>query len=59
MTKLNETGLRSDVGVILDMVAEKDAKDDELLFLNDGIIETGISLINLARKKKLIISLFS
>lgn len=53
MTKLNETGLRSDVGVILDMVAEKDAKDDELLFLNDGIIETGISLINLARKKEI------
>lgn len=51
MTKLNETGLRSDVGVILDMVADSDMKDEELLYLNDGIIETGLSLINLARKK--------
>lgn len=51
MTKLNETGLRSDVGVILDMVADSDMKDEELLYLNDGIIETGLSLINLACKK--------
>lgn len=51
MTKLNETGLRSDVGVILDMVADNDMKDEELLYLNDGIIETGLSLINIARKK--------
>ncbi len=51
MTKLNETGLRSDVGVILDMVADSGTKDDELLYLNDGIIETGLSLINLARRK--------
>ncbi len=50
MTKITETGRKSDMAVILDMKAVKQSTE-ELLTLADGIVETGVSLIKSAQNQ--------
>lgn len=50
MTKITETGRKSDMAVVLDMKAVKQSTE-ELLTLADGIVETGVSLIKSAQNQ--------
>lgn len=47
MTKITETGRKSDMVVVLDMRTAKH-NSEELLSLTDGIVETGVSLLQTA-----------
>lgn len=50
MTKINETGLKSDMAVLVDLRTEKRAPK-HMLSVNDGLIETAASLLRAAEKK--------